>query len=69
MPHSTRSTPDTSSSSETRIPMTALRINQSTNEAPKTHTKIVAAPTICPKNVVPVLVSGTANRPHRPTTP
>ena len=63
------STPDSSSSSDTRIPIKAFSASQTNIEATNTHTKIVKAPTICPENETSALVNGTAKRPHKPTTP
>ena len=68
-PHSEISAPSSSSSLVTRIPITVLRANQTTPEATNTQTKIVTAPTNCPVNVTSLFVSGTAKRPHKPTTP
>jgi len=63
------STPDSSSSSDTRSPIIDLSASQTNNDATNTHTKIVNAPTICPENETSALVRGTAKRPHNPTTP
>ena len=65
MPHSLRSAPSYSSSSETRRPMTILITKKAIAEVTKTQPKIVNAPMICPEKLAPSLVTGTSSRPQQ----
>ena len=51
------------------MPINFFKINHTAKLVKKTQTKIVAAPINCPLNVEALLVTGTNNKPSRPTTP
>ena len=69
MPVSAMSTPDISSSSETRMPIVAFRISHTTSAATNTQAKMPTMPISWPSRVASPLLNTTAITPQMPQVP